>query len=246
MLMSGSIPAKVLPFKRKTWKPIVEDGDASAVTNSKFSGRACLLPDEDYPRCANCGKTLQLFVQLKLGALPVEEQQEFGKRGLVQMFYCTSEDPICETACEAFFPFAKSTLARLVEIGEEDNSSDVKLNSGAAENALPAKTITGWEELDDYPNTEELDELHVELSDEEREQLWETDYPRTGDKLAGYPAWVQGIEYPNCPICGKQMKLLFQIDSEDNLAFMFGDAGTAHLTQCREHQDQLAFGWACS
>jgi hypothetical protein len=27
---------------------------------------------------------------------------------------------------------------------------------------------------------------------------------------------------------------------------MFGDAGIGHVTQCREHRDELAFGCACS
>jgi hypothetical protein len=42
------------------------------------------------------------------------------------------------------------------------------------------------------------------------------------------------------------MHLLFQIDSEDNLPYMFGDAGCGHITQCPKHPHRLAFGWACS
>jgi uncharacterized protein YwqG len=75
--------------------------------------------------------------------------------------------------------------------------------------------------------------------------LYEQDFPKTGDKLLGWPAWIQGIEYPECPDCGDSMKLIFQIDSEDNLDYMFGDVGCAHITQCEKHPHRLAIAWAC-
>lgn len=67
-----------------------------------------------------------------------------------------------------------------------------------------------------------------------------------GDKLSGWPAWVQNSDYAACPKCGKSMRLLFQFGSNDNLTFLFGDAGTAYLSQCATHQDVLAFSWQCS
>ena len=65
------------------------------------------------------------------------------------------------------------------------------------------------------------------------------------DKLAGWPCWVQGNEQPLCPTCGSTMRLLFQVDSEDHVPFMWGDAGIGHITQCPTHLDVVAFGWAC-
>jgi uncharacterized protein YwqG len=56
---------------------------------------------------------------------------------------------------------------------------------------------------------------------------------------------VQGVEYPHCPECGEAMQLVFQLDSEDNIDYMFGDSGCAHVTQCKNHPHQLALGWAC-
>lgn len=40
--------------------------------------------------------------------------------------------------------------------------------------------------------------------------------------------------------------MLFQIDSEDNIPYMFGDTGCGHITYCEKHPRVLAFGWACS
>jgi uncharacterized protein YwqG len=67
-----------------------------------------------------------------------------------------------------------------------------------------------------------------------------------GDKLAGWPSWVQNVEYPNCPRCGARMQFIFQLDSNDNLEFMFGDCGRGHITQCPTHRGVVAFAWACS
>jgi hypothetical protein len=39
------------------------------------------------------------------------------------------------------------------------------------------------------------------------------------------------------------MQLVFQ-HTGDKLPFMFGDSGIGHITQCPEHKEFLAFGWA--
>jgi uncharacterized protein YwqG len=67
-----------------------------------------------------------------------------------------------------------------------------------------------------------------------------------GDKLGGWPHWIQSVEYPACPTCGDRMELVFQLDSEDNLPVVFGDVGCGHITRCPRHPEVLAFGWACS
>ena len=60
------------------------------------------------------------------------------------------------------------------------------------------------------------------------------------DKLAGYQAWVQGVQYPHCPRCERQMAHVFQVDSEDNIPYLFGDAGCGHLIQCPDHKEVVA------
>ena len=251
--METNILEKLAPLKRRAWKPVVEEGTGS-MSVSKFAGQPLLVGDESHPVCPNCERPLQLFLQLNLDDLPAEIKDEYGE-GIVQLFYCTSEEPLCEVDCQAFFPFAASVLARLIkpeninlngfdrplELATPSNDSQM-----SAESIFPPKRIVGWEALDDYPNSEEAGTLGIEFSDDEIDEYYETDHPLVGDKLAGYSMWVQGIEYPNCPVCGELMRLLFQIDSEDNLPYMFGDVGCAHLTQCATHKEQLAFAWACS
>jgi uncharacterized protein YwqG len=85
----------------------------------------------------------------------------------------------------------------------------------------------------------------IKLEEEQEECLAEEGFPVEKDKLLGWPYWVQSLEYPECPDCGKEMSLVFQIDSEDNLPYMFGDCGCGHITQCKDHPERLAFAWAC-
>jgi uncharacterized protein YwqG len=230
---------KLTPFRRQAWIPEVVDSDGEPAT-SKFSGQPWLPRGEVWPACGNCGQPLQLFVQLNARDLPTEAEQRLGG-GILQLFYCTNEQPHCESECEAFFPNAQSTLLRLLPPPGAAGMGFVEPPSGM----FPPKRIVSWTEVADYPNEEELEELGVSLGDEEADALAGQDYPRSGEKLLGWPAWVQSVEYPSCSECEGRMELLFQIDSEQNLPYMFGDVGTGHITQCPVHKHQLAFGWAC-
>lgn len=231
--------AQLEPVKRACYVPRVEAG-ADEPKGSKFSGMAYLQGDESWPKCGNCQQPMQLFLQLNGNDLPVESGRPFGD-GVMQFFYCTGSEPLCEVECEAFFPFSRSTLLRVISDGEP-----TALSASPVKDAFPVRTIVGWEALDDYPNWEELKELGIELTDDQFDELAQAGFPRVGDKLYGWPAWVQGIEYPNCPTCGTTMRQVFQLDSNCNLPHLFGDVGCGHITQCPKHPSMLAFGWACS
>jgi hypothetical protein len=179
---------------------------------------------------------MQLFVQLDIAQLPSSFVSPWSS-GLLQLFYCTNGRPPCEIECEAYFPFSESVLVRVLE------GSAVAAPGTPPAGQFPAKRIIGWQLQDDYPSYEELEGSG--LSAEEMDALSENGYPVVGEKLGGWPAWVQGVEYPACPDCGDSMRFLFQVDSEDNLPYMFGDAGCGHITYCPTHPHRLAFAWAC-
>ncbi len=183
---------------------------------------------------------MQLFLQLNANDIPEEAQSIFSS-GILQLFYCTSSDPQCDVDCEAFFPFSKAHLARIVEEGTPEDLSESPVNQ-----AFPARSIVGWSSTIDVPNWEESESLGVEFTDDEADTLADTSIPKDGEKLGGWPMWIQGIEYPNCPECGESMEFLFQIDSDRNIPFMLGDAGIGHVTRCKSHPEILTFGWACS
>jgi uncharacterized protein YwqG len=238
-----SVHDKLAELKKKAWKPHVKEGESN-LNGSKFSGTPWLAEDEEWPVCKNCKLPMQLFLQLNLNELPEELREDFGK-GMIQMFYCTNQEPLCEDICEAYFPFSESVLVRLVK---PESNGKKSIIPEEIEGYFPAREITGWQEIEaEFPDGYECQENYkLEFTPEEKELLYEEIIPAMGDKTGGWPYWVQGVEYPTCPVCGEKMRMVFQIDSNNNLPFTFGDLGCGHITQCSEHKNVLAFGWACA
>lgn len=254
--------------RRAAWKATVRPGEPED-SLSKFCGALALEDGQAPPTCGHCGRALQLFVQLDLGQLPGELAGRFGT-GVVQLLYCAragyegppDDQPDCwgEGSWEPF-----NTTSSLVRVVPTELFARATASSGPHPH-FPARTIVGWERFEDLPHYEDHAEaglvatydftartvtlrceavgLDVTLGIDDLEVDDITD-PATGDKLAGWPFWDQANEMPSCPRCGKRMQLLFQVDSNDNVPYMFGDLGVGHITQCADHHDVVAFGWAC-
>lgn len=62
-------------------------------------------------------------------------------------------------------------------------------------------------------------------------------------QLGGYPKWVQGESTPKDKD-GNSMKLLFQIDSEDNAGLMWGDVGLIYVFY-DEESEKIEFSLQC-
>jgi hypothetical protein len=248
----------IVRHRRAAWKPIVADG-CDGATASKFCGIPWIGPEDPWPECGLCNQPLTHFLQLNLDDLPEELDSQFGT-GLLQLFYCTRDE--CQGS-GGWEPFADD-LSR-VRVVHPNSPATMAVPPGAP--TLPAKQIIGWTRFDDLPEPCEHDELGLiytydfgagTLRLECPELDFDLTYPMShcpaeqiaisipGDKLTGWPAWVQGVEYPECPQCGRRMIHVFQVDSEDNIPFMFGDVGCGHITQCPDHRQIVAFGWACS
>ena len=235
-----SLQEKLKPWRRSAWVPQTEAAGAPPL-GSKFAGLPFIPAGQEWPACGHCALPLQLFAQINPAGLPAAAAAPFGGR-LLQVFFCTNDETMCEEK-DNFSPFSSARCVRLLDpAGAVPRAYAVS----PVADAYPERAITGWREQDDYPNWEELDLLGVELSDAESDQLAdEADTPLQGDKLGGWPAWVQGPNYPACPQCAAPMRPLLQIDSEDNLPYMFGDTGCAYITQCPAHPEVLALGWDC-
>jgi uncharacterized protein YwqG len=236
--------AKFESLKRKPFYAVCADTDGG-LTDSKFSGIPWLSRMESWPKCKNCDKEMQLLLQLNLTSLPKE--CEIAGSGLLQLFYCTNKAPHCEVDCDSWFWNDKAMLVRMVVPDGEPNV----FGQSPVADAFPAKVIRRWEAGEsELPRVEELVD-YVELSEEEQTELYDAEAdetyagPEGGDKLGGWPCWIQSVEYPECTYCKENMKLVFQIDSQVNLPYMWGDSGCGHVTQCPQHPDVIAFGWAC-
>ncbi len=227
---------KLKEYRTMCWVPQVSD--VRGGSNSWFGGVPSESDRHRVPLCENCGEPLTLFLQLDSRDLP-DEVEEKTYTGTLQVFYCVSESPHCESECEAYFPFSKSVVVRVAQLANAETTMSFNLRKPT----FPRKSIVGWKEVADYPDLQEVEDAG--LTDDEAEMFYEGGLPVSGDKLLGSPYWVQAAEYPHCTKCGMKMRMLFQIDSEDNVPYMFGDSGCAHVFQCPEHPTVLAMGWAC-
>jgi uncharacterized protein YwqG len=228
---------KLDKFKRTAYVPNVKQNGNAFSVKSKIGGFPFLRDENDWPVCPNCKNHMQLFLQLNLNDLPDKKED-----GLIQFFYCTNSEPLCETDLEAFFHFSKGVhCRRFIPSGES-----VQIEPKLAD-IFDEKLIVGWTPKDDYPHYEDHDSLGIEVDDDVFELMDERQkgIPLDKDKLFGWPFWVQGAEYPHDRQTNSKMDLLFQFDSEINLPYMFGDAGIGHLTVSPDNADEMTFGWAC-
>ena len=240
--------------RRNAWRVSIDNTIADSF--SWFGGHPTATADCAWPTCAECTKPMRFFLQLDLASLPEQFDAPL-REGILQLFYCSSDDGMCDT----WEAFSGTHELRLVQKSEAECACPETVSSFAK------SVISDWQIIEDAPSPVEHENLGIkydydftknvvsvaapeygiELSDlninlNVAEAISESN---AGDKLGGWPAWVQGPEYPQCPKCQQSMDLLFQLDSNDNLDYMFGDVGCAHITQCRDHPRVLAFAWAC-
>jgi hypothetical protein len=179
---------------------------------------------------------MPLIAQIDLASQPAPV---IAGAGLMQLFYCTRErDGLpCDVELEGWAAFSKAHVTRLVPAG-------LGGAPGQADTPFEPKRVIDWgPPVQDYPDWQELDALGVDPGEPSDEI---EPFPIAGEKLGGWPHWVQGIEYPSCPQCDAQMEAVLQVDSEQTLPTMWGDMGIGHVTQCPNHAEVLTFAWACS
>jgi uncharacterized protein YwqG len=111
----------------------------------------------------------------------------------------------------------------------------------------PVKSLPDWEGIDIYsPNASKLscvldeNEPWANYGKIVENIIGEQDYQ---SQLGGYPKWVQGESTPQNSK-GEKMKLLFQIDSEDNAGLMWGDVGLIYVFYDGETK-QIEFTLQC-
>jgi uncharacterized protein YwqG len=236
------IADKVKAQVKKCWIPQVEETEDVSKVESKFGGIPALKEGELWPPCPNCSKDLTLFLQLNLAELPAPIQSSLGSKGVFQAFLC------CTTECDGCIEDGETT-GRVLRVWDH---TSCKLATGVVNRGavpLAAKCINAWKSLDDYPGYEDCQDAGLDLDDDECDAL--QDMQASGDKLGGWPTWVQSAEWANCSHCGKKMVHLFQIESEAAVDYMWGDAGNCHIQMCPNldcHSKGGSFDldWACS
>ena len=219
--------ADVDPVLRRTgFLPNLEPGEG-APRGSRLGGRPFVPQGEAWPMCGGCGRQLELLVQLSWSELP-EPAQKLLPPGLYQLFLCDSP---CQVEEEGWNPFARSTLARMLPL---DTPGSVASGADGG-SQLPPRRISSWAVRDELPRYVELaSRLDSERADEAAEAARERGLEAApGEKLLGWPHWIQDAEHPRCRRCPTlNMNVIFQVDSNKGLPVSFADSGIGFWVRC--------------
>jgi predicted DNA-binding WGR domain protein len=210
------------PIKTKAMKK-------GATAPAHFGGGARLAKGEAWPHCRNCKRPMPLFVELDLAKLKLPKKLT----GLLQLFYCNANDPLCEVECQSWHLNDKAMLLRVVPAKQKTAVVD----SPALPSPVAARAIDLGAEKADLPNWEDAGDLFGIRDGEPRDRTL------SGDKLLGWPKWIQGNEWQRCGQCKKTMQHLMQLDSNAGLAHQWGDCGRAHVFLCLDHPTRVGFVW---
>ncbi|MBX3465999.1 MAG: ankyrin repeat domain-containing protein [Planctomycetes bacterium] len=192
-----ALKAKLKKEARKAVRPLTEVGDG-APTASKFGGAPLLTAAPPRPVGRGGGAPLRLLVQVDLREHPEAKERQ---PALLQVFFDPDGPP--------------HGVARLI-----DPEAPAVTDDGAA---LPARRITGWgKPASDHPSrADDPARAGPALTEDEQAVLRELNLG--GDKLGGWPDWVQDPVYPPCPECQAPMtRLLLQVEDGRHVAVSLG------------------------
>ncbi|MCA0381771.1 MAG: DUF1963 domain-containing protein [Bacteroidetes bacterium] len=192
---------------------------------SHFGGQPYFEEGDSWPKAQN-GNDLDFIFQI----FNSDDIQLPKSVKLVQFFYDV------ET-----FPWQTEEDGWLVKIYETLNTDRlIKIDNPILQEEKPycevlftqVKSLPDWEGIDLYEkNTLRISSLLNLENDWDgyeivvEKLIGEQDFQ---SQLGGYPRWIQGESTPTLSN-GENMKLLFQIDSEENADLMWGDVGMVYV-----------------
>ncbi|MFO0669844.1 MAG: ATPase, T2SS/T4P/T4SS family [Polyangiaceae bacterium] len=171
------------PSARPSWVPRIEPSAASECRVA--ASRVTLPKGASWPACEGCSAPMQHVVQLDHASLPAKMS---GAASLVSQLF------LCAEGCDTWSASAPGVHVLAFERGATDEVSHPR--PGAREHF--GGGVVAW--------TERAEEPHAEDGGAPDRAA----FPWDCDKLGGWPAWVQGAAWPECPECAARMTLLFQ------------------------------------
>jgi len=225
-------------FERPAWLPALVE-ERSEATSSKFGGVPWLGKDEQWPRCGQCDSHMNLFLQINSAGLPEDARECFD--GLLQAFVCTYET-YHDGVCQSNETFSNAALVRICYPAGPPAFRELP-----DPELYDEQHIIGWTRKSDLPAGRELKTMGVALSDAQYDMQLDNSFnlPIEGDKLLGWPAWQQGVERHECPVCHETMRPIFQIDACHGVPALLWDGGRGWIVQCPNHRDTVALHWTC-
>jgi hypothetical protein len=213
-------------------------------TEIRFAGPAYAEEDDLSPICPACGEKLSFVFQF----YPQADKKALSAAPLLVFYYCFKCTPIGrEDEPPGMW------LLKAYHAAEADKFAD---GVGLDKEFIPFSCRTEKVYvLPDYETIEEkfphIAEMCEAIDAEDPVSVYEDSGLEAGcemepfTSIGGYPIWIQGESGRNCPICKKQMDFIGQIDSQQEVQLMWGDAGCVYLFQCHEHHDQFGMEMQC-
>lgn len=193
--------------------------------NSHFGGQPYFEKGEQWPK-SKSGKNLEFIFQVFNNRdLQLPKNIE-----LIQFYYDWDEFP-WDTGDDGWFVKIYKSIEK-EKIKFIDKPNKLEKSKYCEINFSSTKSLPDWEGIDLHCN--DAFKLSCVLNEDKpwdsydqivTKLIGEQDYQ---SQLGGYPKWVQGESTPKDKE-GNPMKLLFQIDSEDNAGLMWGDVGLIYV-----------------
>lgn len=191
---------------------------------SHFGGQPYFETNESWPQMKN-GRPLDFIFQVYNNGdlvLPADIK-------LIQFYYDWEEFP-WETGSDGWLVKIYNALntGQIIKINKP---SELGISKYCEMNFKPLRSLPDWEGIDIY--SPEAVNLCITINADEPWESYDeavkklTGEPGFRSQLGGYPKWVQGESTPG-KNNGGYMKLLFQIDSENNAGLMWGDVGLVY------------------
>lgn len=211
----------------------------------RFAGPAYAEAGDKPVICEGCGKPLSFVFQFH------DKYDENMKPSgdLHSVYYCFDCSPIGRPDEEhgqyLVVTHKNPEVSKFVEVKE---NADKKLK---ATSCTLSKTyiIPDYDSIEnDYP---EIAEICEEIDCEDPMSAYEDAGNEIGclmepsTVIGGYPIWLQGYGDQKCPECEGRADLACQIDSEDAVKLMFGDAGSLYVFRCPKHKDKFSVEMQC-
>ena len=224
--------------ERLTWPLDFGDQQVLPVDVSKQGGAAYSYKEQEWPRCDCCQSSMVLMLQImpKDQPLPL---QDLTRGEVFQLFVCRNCPPAQDAMAQDNQTSGHIKVRYLIldqELAEDHKNKPKELPDAAFPLVLGEASI-------DYPGLIERHIMGIELSDENNQRMQAAGFPKTDDKLFGWPRWLHTVGWNPCPECGQVMTPVLQIKPDSRLLLDWPFNGVFYLASCAEHRDQIQGLW---
>lgn len=218
------------------------------LTGSHFGGIPYAEAGEEWPVCPTCKRSLTFICQIDTASGFHQQPQGVA---LFTFFYCWE--------C---FPWGLTDEVRgawVVKIYAEPNEKRATHLSPISEQPEPTVacevraekilSFPDWDDLDSWSRA--VAEAAIKANPDEPWEAYKSSVEALGGLtdyatiVGGYPHWVQGEATPDCDVCKSGMRLLAQIDTEDEADITWGDVGCVYIFYCPEHPRETKMELQC-